>query len=204
MSSRWNEQPPRPFNVRLHRSSTFPSASNQFMRGAFMSSRLRITLGVIQLTFGILLLGDYFWNASARADWKKEWEKTLAAAKKEGQVVLLMRRYEGVFGEFRKEYPEIKVVTITGRGSDLGNRIVAERRAGKFLVDIYVGGPYTVASSLMPAKAVDPISEVRFFRKFWMRRNGSPESIATPIPKENIISLLLRTQVRPRLPTTQS
>ncbi len=73
-----------------------------------------------------------------------------------------MRRYEGVFAEFRKEYPEIRVVTITGRGSDLGNRIVAERRAGKYLVDIYVGGPYTVASSLMPAKAVDPISDVLF------------------------------------------
>jgi hypothetical protein len=90
-----------------------------------MSSSSRMTWAVIQLAFGILLLGDHFWSASARADWKKEWEKTLAAAKKEGQVVLLMRRYEGVFAEFRKEYPEIKVVTITGRGSDLGNRIVA-------------------------------------------------------------------------------
>jgi iron(III) transport system substrate-binding protein len=127
-----------------------------------MSSRLGMTLRLIQLAFGVFLLGDHCWSASARADWKKEWEKTLAAAKKEGQVVLLMRRYEGVLGEFRKEYPEIKVVTITGRGSDLGSRIVAERRAGKFLVDIYVGGPYTVAASLMPAKAVDPISDVLF------------------------------------------
>jgi ABC-type glycerol-3-phosphate transport system substrate-binding protein len=127
-----------------------------------MSSTSRITLGLIQVAFGSLLLGDSFWSAGALADWKKEWEKTLAGAKKEGQVVLLMRRYEGVFAEFRKEYPEIKVVTITGRGSDLGNRIVAERRAGKFLVDIYVGGPYTVAASLMPAKAVDPISDVLF------------------------------------------
>ncbi|HEY6366902.1 MAG TPA: hypothetical protein VI585_19150 [Candidatus Binatia bacterium] len=40
-------------------------------------------------------------------------EKTLVAAKKEGQVVLSMRRYEGVLAEFEKEYPEIKVVTIT-------------------------------------------------------------------------------------------
>jgi hypothetical protein len=29
-------------------------------------------------------------------------------------------------------------------------------------VDIYVGGPYTVASSLIPARAVDPISDVLF------------------------------------------
>jgi hypothetical protein len=77
-----------------------------------MSSRLRMSLGLIHFVFGILFVGDHFWSAGASADWKKEWEKTLAAAKKEGQVVLLMRRYEGIFAEFRKEYPEIKVVTI--------------------------------------------------------------------------------------------
>lgn len=124
-----------------------------------MFTTVRMALRLIQLAFGILLLGGAFGSATARADWKSEWAKTVAAAKKEGQLVLFMRRYEGVFEEFKKAYPEIKVITITGRGSELGNRIIAERRAGKYLVDIYVGGPYTVASMLMPANAVDPVSD---------------------------------------------
>ncbi len=49
-----------------------------------MSSRLKINLGLIQLAFGVLLLGDSFWSAGAAADWKSEWEKTVAAAKKRG------------------------------------------------------------------------------------------------------------------------
>lgn len=125
-----------------------------------MAAKLRKTSAVVQLAFGILFLGGHFGIGAARADWKSEWEKAVAAAKKDGRVVLLMRRYEGVLDQFKKDFPQIQAVTITGQGSELGNRIVAERRAGKYLVDIYVGGPYTVASTLLPANAVDPISDV--------------------------------------------
>jgi iron(III) transport system substrate-binding protein len=122
-----------------------------------MLNRLGTRRALGQLALVILLVG--FVAGGALADWKNEWEKVVAAAKREGQFMLFMRRYEGVLDEFKKDYPQIKSIPVTGRGSELGNKIIAERRAGKFLVDVYVGGPYTVASTFMPAKAVDPIAD---------------------------------------------
>ncbi len=100
-------------------------------------------------------------TGDARAqDWKSDWDRTVEAAKKEGRLVLYMRRYEGTLAAFNRKYPEIKPVTITGEGSTLGARILSERRADRYLVDIYVGGPYTAASMLQPAGALDSIADV--------------------------------------------
>ena len=66
---------------------------------------------------------------AAQADWKKDWEQTVAAAKKEGQVTVYIYRYEGLLQDFKRDYPGINVVAVTGRGNDLTNRIMAERRA---------------------------------------------------------------------------
>lgn len=91
--------------------------------------------------------------------WKAEWDKTVAAAEKEGKVVLYMRRYDAALKDFTKRYPKIKPTIVTGEGSVLGARILAERRADKFIADLYVGGSYTVAGILLPANAVDPIND---------------------------------------------
>lgn len=124
-----------------------------------MALKRRFNFILLSSALVMLLYGGCLEIPRARADWKTEWDRTVEAAKKEGRLVLFMRRYEGVLDAFKKQYPEIEVVTVTGRGSQLGKRIVAERRAGKYLVDIYVGGPYTVASMLIPIKSLDPISE---------------------------------------------
>jgi hypothetical protein len=69
--------------------------------------------------------------AQAKPGWQVEWEKTLEAAKKEGQLSIYISGYEEILPEFQKEYPEIKVVPTTGRGSQVGQRLIAERRAEK-------------------------------------------------------------------------
>jgi len=96
----------------------------------------------------------------ARGDWQTEWDQTLQAARKEGRVVLnVARRYDRIFQEFQKKYPKIKVVTIGGRGSQIAERVMAERRAGKYLSDIYLSGsgmPYNV---FYRRKALDPVKE---------------------------------------------
>ena len=50
-------------------------------------------------------------EAHAQSDWKKEWGKTVEAAKKEGQVNVYIGGWEAVLesGAFQKAYPEIKV-----------------------------------------------------------------------------------------------
>lgn len=95
--------------------------------------------------------------AEAKRSWQLEWEKTLQAAKKEGQVTVYIYRYEPVLEAFRKEYPEIKMVSVTGTGNQLGLRIISERRADKYLVDVFSAGPNSNFNILHKAKALDPL-----------------------------------------------
>lgn len=95
--------------------------------------------------------------AEAKRSWQLEWEKTLQAAKKEGQVTVYIYRYEPVLEAFKKEYPEIKMVSVTGTGNQLGLRIISERRADKYLVDVFSAGPNSNFNILYKAKALDPL-----------------------------------------------
>src|SRR5262249_9396508 len=87
-------------------------------------------------------LGTVSDAAEPKQPWQQEWEKTLQAAKKEGRLNFYVGRYgtETFLNEFRKEYPEVKVVTVNGTGNDLATRILTEVRAGKVLADLFSGG----------------------------------------------------------------
>ena len=103
----------------------------------------------------LLLLAE----ARAQSDWKKEWEKTIEAAKKEGQVNVYIGGWETVLesGAFQKAYPEIKVTWVGGRAGEIAKRILAERRAGKFLADVSSEGIRSNYRVLHLAKSFDPI-----------------------------------------------
>ena len=85
--------------------------------------------------------------AEPKESWKAEWEKIVEAARREGKLFLYLYHGDGeleaVANEFQKKYPEIAVTKVTGWGNQLGPRIMAERRAGKYLADVYIGGPTT-------------------------------------------------------------
>ena len=57
---------------------------------------------------------------------------------------------------FQKAYPEIKLTTVTGIGTQLMQRIMVERRGEKFIPDIYIAGIATM-TVLNQAKIFDPI-----------------------------------------------
>ena len=101
--------------------------------------------------------------AEPKPNWQSEWEKTVQGAKKEGKLSLYLFQGEGELSAvaqlFQKKYPEINVTTVTGRGSQLAPRIMAERRAGKFLVDAYIGGATTPYEVLYRAKILDPFRD---------------------------------------------
>jgi iron(III) transport system substrate-binding protein len=107
------------------------------------------------LKFGLIVLMLLFFK-QGKADWKSEWEATLQAAKNEGQVNVYAR-YGGEVKAFQQQYPDIKVVFTTGRGSDLVKRIATERRAEKYTADIYSGGASSSRAYLLPPKALEPI-----------------------------------------------
>lgn len=84
--------------------------------------------------------------APARAQaWKAEWEKTVAAAKQEGNLVLNLlpnTTFRKVFlEEWRKEFPEIKVSITSAYPEQFVTRVKTEAEAGKHLWDVVHTGP---------------------------------------------------------------
>lgn len=107
----------------------------------------------------VLLHAREAFAADAKPNWQAEWEKTLTAAKREGKFNLYVGRYgtEPLLNEFRKEYPDIKIISLNGTGNQLGTRIVAEIRAGKVIADLFSGGANTNFEILYKGKALDSI-----------------------------------------------
>jgi len=97
--------------------------------------------------------------AAAADSWTAEWEKTLAAAKKEGEVSFYgSEGYEKIFEVFQKRYPEVKVKSNTSRrGSEHGQAVMTERRAGQFLVDLFIHGVVTPNTVFYKANILEPI-----------------------------------------------
>ena len=111
--------------------------------------------------FALLLSAAVGLAAESKPAWQIEWEKTVAAAEREGQVTPYIFDQGPVTLEtvqaFEKAFPKIKVNQLRGRGNDLGPRIVAERRAGKYLADIFTGGKGTAVATLYTGKTLEPI-----------------------------------------------
>ncbi|HXV79628.1 MAG TPA: extracellular solute-binding protein [Candidatus Binatia bacterium] len=108
-----------------------------------------------------LLLFSAFNAASFAADsktgWQHEWEKVVEAAKKEGQVTIYISGYDAILPDFQKAFPGIKVVAVTGRGSQIGQRIAAERRGEKHLADVVSAGANPNYQQFYRGKMLEPI-----------------------------------------------
>jgi len=75
--------------------------------------RLTLIGAIAGFTLVISLRAD---GAEVKPAWQTTWEKTLAAAKKEGKLNFYVGRYgtEPLLNEFRKEFPEIQLITVNG------------------------------------------------------------------------------------------
>jgi hypothetical protein len=103
----------------------------------------------------IVLTLHLFLRSQATAG-EVEWERAVKAAEQEGQVVVYKIARDSEWQAFQKKFPKIKVVLIQGNAAQIQQRLLAERRAGKFLADVVRLGGGT-STSLYKAKALDPI-----------------------------------------------
>jgi ABC-type Fe3+ transport system substrate-binding protein len=89
----------------------------------------------------------------------QNWDGLLKAAENEGQVTVYVHAaYRRVVEQFSAVYPKIKLVTSVGAGGpEIASRLMAERRAGKHLADVYIVGMGTHIQILHPAKALAAI-----------------------------------------------
>ncbi len=94
------------------------------------------------------------------ADWQKTWNETLAAARKEGKVVIvgtpkptmrneIIPKFTGRFG--------IQVEFIAGRSGDIAERLRIEQASGIFSVDVHMSGPDTALNVMYPEKLIAPL-----------------------------------------------
>jgi ABC-type Fe3+ transport system substrate-binding protein len=112
----------------------------------------------------------------------QEWDVVVKRAEEEGQVGVYATDSIGnaqmIWAAFQKRYPKIKLMgTSVGRGSDLFPKLFAERRAGKFLTDVFLGAPTALYQNLYQARIVEPVPPlllhpmVTDLSKWWMGKH---------------------------------
>ena len=112
----------------------------------------------VALLISLLLAPTAF--AQPAADWQKQWDETVAAAKKEGKVVVVgspdpVMRNE-IIPRFTKQFG-IQVEYLAGRSSQTIGRIRMERASGLHSVDVFMSGAGTTFYTLLPEKMIDPV-----------------------------------------------
>lgn len=109
-----------------------------------------------------LMLVDTGAAAEPRPATGQEWDALVKKAEEEGEVAIYatdsIGNAQSIWAAFQKRYPKIKLLgTSAGRGSDLFPKLFSERRAGKYLADVFLAGPTAVHLNLYPAKVLDPM-----------------------------------------------
>ena len=115
------------------------------------------------MRFLLILAALAVWSAPVRAqDWRAEWDKTVAAAKQEGNLVLNLLpspAFRTIFlAEWRKDFPEIKLSISSLFAPQFVPRVKTEVQGGKYLWDVQLNGP-TGGFPLARAGMLAPIRE---------------------------------------------
>jgi iron(III) transport system substrate-binding protein len=172
-----------------------------------MSIRSRKARSAVRSTaLGLMVLGlaglGYAGSAAAQGgDWKAKWDAVVAAAEKEGKVVVwgpggsAIRQAQR---EFEKDFPGIKMEYSGGRGTSMATKLNAQRDGGLFLVDVFINGPTTANFILKPAKALDPLPPVLILPEVTNPKNWWDGGIEYT-DKDQKYNIAFFTQVSPQL-----
>ena len=123
-------------------------------------TQLRMRLSAVDLL--VFLLAGLLVLAMAGSSGADTWSETVAAAKKEGKLVAVLggaasRIYRPIFKSFEDKFG-IRTVVSTGSGRTQANRLLAERGARRYKVDLIMVGPTTGNRRLTPARRTLPSS----------------------------------------------
>jgi iron(III) transport system substrate-binding protein len=106
-----------------------------------MNGLKSITVTLVALVVGLVFLSD------AGAQGEAQWEKTVAAAKKEGELSIYLNAPAQVRPALTKAFDErfgIKIYVVTGTGPELSAKIVSEYSAGLHQADVSFQGCSTL------------------------------------------------------------
>ena len=101
----------------------------------------------------------------AKAAWEVEWEELAAKARDEGEWVSVggsaAIRFRPAFQVFGDKYG-IEIKSSGGSSGPIVDRILAERKAGRYTIDAFWSGPGTQLTRLLPNGVLAPIRESLF------------------------------------------
>ena len=98
---------------------------------------------------------------------QEDQKKLLKAAQKEGQLQAFIccglgRGIGKLMPEFEKKY-KIKVTFSTGSSREQAPKVLAERRAGRYTLDVWMGGLNPAIPTLIPTGSLQPLRPILFF-----------------------------------------
>lgn len=99
--------------------------------------------------------------AWAQEGWEKEWNRVVAAAKKEGKVAVMSsmggaENRRALTEQFQSKFG-VEVDYFSSSGSKMVSRIKGERTAGLFAWDLFLGGTSTPMTGLKPDGSLEPM-----------------------------------------------
>lgn len=135
----------------------------QFIRKSWRSAII-----LVRLLLSVLFPAVAFAAAAPQpsANFETEWAKLIAAAQQEGTLSIASggapsRQYRPVVDVFSKKF-NLKVEVSTGNATDTVNRVLAERKAGKFTVDVALISSRENQQRLVPSDSLVPLTSLLF------------------------------------------
>jgi iron(III) transport system substrate-binding protein len=117
--------------------------------------------GIVLFTLQVIVIFVVFRAALAVEEgWEAKWNGVVAAAKKEGRVVVSGPPNPAVRAELPARFKErfgISLEYVGGGSSQLAARLRLEQQAGASSIDVLLGGATTPATVLYPEKRIDPV-----------------------------------------------
>jgi iron(III) transport system substrate-binding protein len=109
-----------------------------------------------------VILARSVFGAAAPANFEQEWSKLIAAAKQEGTVAIASggapsRQYRPVMDAFMKKFG-VNIEVSTGNATDTVNRLLAERKGGKYTVDVALISSRESNQRLLPSGSLVPLT----------------------------------------------
>lgn len=100
-----------------------------------------------------------------KSSWQREWDENLVFAKKEGRLIIYTS-YEPSVNQFIKQAFQnkfgIEIEYMVGTGPLVIPKLVAERKSGLYLGDIFLGGTDPILLMLKPAGGITPLKPFLF------------------------------------------
>src|ERR1041384_6018912 len=99
-----------------------------------IARKLKAMLPIARATIALLCLNLFLSSARAAEDWKQEWEKTVQAARREGELTIYGPHnpmYRPLWELFQKSFPGVKINFEPGKGGAPKKKVPAGAPRGK-------------------------------------------------------------------------